>query len=454
MRRKKRTILSIILLTTSLVLTACIAGKATPSSQVAAPATSTPQAATQQPYDDQAKITVWIDEVRQPAVEAYTKAHPDKASLIVTAIVDRGQFPAKVLQSNKANQGWPDVVFAEPNLILQVSDADHHFPLDLKDWVPAETIKDFAPGSLDACSVDGKLVCLRYDLAQMVLYYNKPLIDLFGYTVPTSWEEYQALSDRVATEHPGYFMGSFGDGWGFRTFFTPSGCPFSEVTGPDQVRINLADPACIRAASLVDHMLANGTLSSDNPFANAFVKAARQNMLLMMPAAAWYGEYMFGGKPDSVYYQTAEHQLGVALLPKWADQAKGVVDAQGGGAWTVSSHTRNPKLAADLAAWLSTSIEALGSGPDWPAYVPVQDAWGKLTAANPLYANDPSPIYKEAAGMISPQNNEPRYDSLGVLNDAVSQVNRQRKRIVDLLPEIQKQLETLAVKAGYQVVTQ
>ena len=441
-----------MLLASIILLFACGTAKPSPTPSgldAAAAAGSSPG-----PYDDNAKITVWIDQVRLPAVEAYKKAFPAKAALIKTEIVDRGQFPGKILQYNQAGQGWPDVVFAEPNLVAQTADAAHHYPLDLKAWIPADTLKGFAPGSLDACTIGGQLICLRYDLAQMVLYYNKTLMDQFGYTVPSTWEEYQVLSDKVNVEHPGYSMGAFGDGWGFRTYFTPSGCPFGEVISPNQVHINLADPACTRAANLVQAMLDNGTLSTDNPFATTFVKAARENKLLMLIGAAWYGEYLFGGKPDSIYYQTAKGQLGVAAPLRWQDQSQAVVDAQGGGAWTVSSHTRNPRLAADLVAWMSTHIEALGSGPDWPAYVPVQAAWRKLTAANPLYANDPSPIYQVAAGMISPQNNEPSYDSMSALNDAVNQVIHQHKKVIDVLADLQKILEALAVGAGYQVTTQ
>ena len=162
---------------------------------------------------------------------------------------------------------------------------------------------------------------------------------------------------------------------------------------------------------------------------------------------------MFGGKPGSPYYHTAEHKLGVAMPLKWQDQAEAIVDAQGGAAWSISNHTRNPRLAADLIIWMSTSIEALGAGPDWPAYLPGAAAWGKLIAANPLYANDPAPVYQTAAGMISPQNNEPRYDTSSVLGDAVRQATIENKKMIDLLPAIQKQLETLATQAGYQVVT-
>jgi len=60
--------------------------------------TATPQA-TANPYDDKAPITVWIDQPRQPAIDAFIKANPADANLIKAVIVDREQFPSKVLLS-------------------------------------------------------------------------------------------------------------------------------------------------------------------------------------------------------------------------------------------------------------------------------------------------------------------------------------------------------------------
>ena len=104
--------------------------------------------------------------------DAFLKANPDKASLIKAVVVDREQFPSKVLLFNNTNQGWPDVVFAEPRLVARVADAAHNFPLDLTSWVPADTIKNYS--AMDNCIFDGKIYCLRNDLAQFVTYSNAP----------------------------------------------------------------------------------------------------------------------------------------------------------------------------------------------------------------------------------------------------------------------------------------
>lgn len=165
-------------------------------------------------------ITVWIDSTRQAAVDAYLKANPGDADLIKVETVDRGQFPAKVLLFNNTGNGWPDVVFAEPNLVGQVADAAHDFPLDLRPYVSDKILSGFAPGANADCTLpDGKLICLRNDLAQNVLWYNKNLMKQFGYSVPTTWEEYRALGEKLATEHPGYVIGAFGDDQALNTYF-------------------------------------------------------------------------------------------------------------------------------------------------------------------------------------------------------------------------------------------
>ena len=122
-----------------------------------------------------------------------------------------------MLLENNINSGWPDVVFAEPDLVAQVSDAAHHFPLDLTPYVSSTIQSNFA--GLDSCSIGGKLVCLRNDLAQYVLYYNAPLMQQFGYTVPTTWEQYEALGLKVAKDHPGYIIGEFADAFALDEYY-------------------------------------------------------------------------------------------------------------------------------------------------------------------------------------------------------------------------------------------
>jgi ABC-type glycerol-3-phosphate transport system substrate-binding protein len=58
-----------------------------------------------------------------------------------------------------------------------------------------------------------------------VLWYNKKLMDQWGYQVPKTWEEYQALGEKVAKEHPGYLVGTIGDTNSHESYFWSSQCP-------------------------------------------------------------------------------------------------------------------------------------------------------------------------------------------------------------------------------------
>ncbi len=399
----------------------------------------------------QARITVWLDSVRMDGANIYKQLFPEKASQIDFQEVDRAQFPAAVLRFNQQGEGWPDVVFAETNLIAQTVNSQHDFPLDLKPLLSAEVLNNFEPHAHDACTFGGKLLCLRHDTAPMVLYYNKPLMDQFGYRVPATWQAYQTLGERVSREHTGYIVGAFGDAWGFKAYFDASGCPSSQVLDEKRVHINFGDPRCVRAAKLVDALLANGTLAPYGYFHPHFNQIAQDNKLLMLIAPAWMALASFGGKPGSQYYSTADHQLGVSAPLRWDGDAQMMTSTMGGGAWAISKHTQNPALALHFITWMVSAPEFWAITPDYPVYVPVQPAWEKALTANPLFANNPLPVMQTASQAISPLYTLPNYDVMGVLDDFVSRALNQKKTLESLLPDLQEAMTTQAQTAGYEV---
>ena len=71
--------------------------------------------------------------------------------------------------------------------------------------------------------------------------------------------------------------------------------------------------------------------------------------------------------------------------------------AMGGAAWTVSSHTKNPKLAVDFVQWVTTDPDFWKGTTNFPAYKPIQNLWQDAVKSNALFANDPFPVYQQAA---------------------------------------------------------
>lgn len=435
-----------LLFAAAVVLAGCSGTSVTPAPTLAPGASATPAPVATPVGDPKAPVSVWIDQDRQPAFDAYVKAHPDKKDLLKAVIVDREQLPAKVLLFNNTKSGWPDVVFAEPRLVARVSDAAHNFPLDLTPYVPADVIKNYA--GIENCIFDGKVFCLRNDLAQFVLYYNKPLMDKFGYTVPTTWEDFQALSDKVAAEHPGYLMGTMGDGWSFLSYFEAANCSYARVKDAGTLVINPADPNCIKAAKLADHMLANKTLWTTDYFDASFAKQATDGKLLMVPMAAWaWGVF------DSTYKFPAG-SLGVALPLKWAADAAPMTAAMGGAAWTVSSHAKNIALSVDFIQWVTQNEDFWKGTTNFPAYKPIQPLWHDAVKGNKLFANDPWEPMSQAATMISPLDAWPRFDLIVPLNGFVKDAAKNKTTLEASLPKLVDIFKALAEAQGYNVVSE
>ncbi len=172
-----------------LLASGCASGSGT-----AAPSTTAEQSA-------DSPITVWVDASRAPAVEAFQKAHPEIPVKVETydgSANGSNSFKTKMALFDQAGKGWPDVVFSTQNndaaWASQSAGGQQPFAAVLDEGVvPDDVLNNFTEGALNPCTVADKVYCLRNDLAQEVLWYDKSLMDQFGYTVPTTWEEYQAL---------------------------------------------------------------------------------------------------------------------------------------------------------------------------------------------------------------------------------------------------------------------
>ncbi len=392
------------------------------------------------------ELLVWTDAVRLPGFQMYQKKFPNVKMRIVTA--DMGQLPAKVELFNKAGSGWPDVVFTGgPDQVAILSQKNVNYTADLTPYVSKDIVSKFSQGAISQCRIGGKLYCLRNDLAQVVTWYNASLMKEFGYTAPTTYEEYQALGLRVAKEHPGYVVGSFGDAQALNMFLAGGDCLVQHVVSANTVRINTASANCARIAGLVDSLVGAGSLSKFGPFDSEYIKLANENKILMMPGASWYGEFVF-----KAAYKTPAGQLSVGLPLRWANQRKAVTGTQGGGAYFVSTHAKNMQAAADIAIWMSTSNDYQTDAPTQPAYLPAAEAWGKKLASDKYYANDPYPVLKDSAGLINARYGFVRYDTAGTFANIVVTGVKGGKTVAELLPEYGLQLDQLAKVAGYKVI--
>ncbi len=395
--------------------------------------------------DSSAPIVVWGDATREPAFKAYQKAHPD-VKLKFEAI-DPSTYLSKIQLANRVGSGWPDVLFdPQPNDVASLQSPLFNFTENLDKLVPADVQKGFATEN-SLCKIDGHLYCLQNDLAQDVLWYNKPLLAQFGYSVPTTWAEYQQLGEKVAAEHPGYVIGAASSTL-FYEYLWSSGCPLQTVKSSTEVVINTKDAKCTRVTSMIDPMLANGSIPRMGPFDPGFAKLAQAGKVLMLPAASWFGEYMF--KPKTGFNYPAG-SLAAAPMPKWDGEETNYSGAQGGGIYVVSRHSANLKRAVEVAQFAATDTGYQSTSPAFPAYKPAAKVWLEKISKDPFYAEDPSAVLVDQASKINPATAVTRYDANTAFTNTVAAAVSSGKTMSSAMPDLQSQLVGLAGTAGYSV---
>ncbi|UQX89754.1 extracellular solute-binding protein [Jatrophihabitans telluris] len=401
--------------------------------------------------DANADITVWVDSTRLDAAKAYQKANPAAKIKIVTYDGNAngsGTLKTKTQLFDKAGSGWPDVVFTtDNNSASWGSQSPSYFTAPLnKGLIDSSTLSGFAKGALDPCTVNGTVYCLRNDLAQDVLWYNKKLMDQWGYTVPATWEDYQALAGKVATEHPGYLVGTAGDAWTPEMYMWGSECPANQVTGAKAITVKATDPKCVRAATMLDSLIANKTMSTLPIFGADFAKT-QGSKVLMMPGPAWYGGAVFQGT-----IKTPKGEIAVAPALHWADQSTPVTGNVGGGAWWISSHSKNLAAAKAFATWVTTSDAYQADlSPGFPAYSSAAAKWIAKQQASGYWANDISAPIIAAAGEVWSGWGSPEFSQEAVWSKVVISGMTQGKTIASLLPAWQKGIEDQAQVFGYTV---
>jgi ABC-type glycerol-3-phosphate transport system substrate-binding protein len=400
--------------------------------------------------DESSEITVWADSTRLPAVQAYQAANPNVKVKIVTydGSADGSTYlQSKVQLFDRTNAGWPDVVFGSPTDLTWASKptgpnaVPFAAPLD-QNLVPKATLDNFAKGSLEPCQFNGHTYCLRNDIAQVVLWYNKTLMDQWGYSVPKTWADYQALGLKVAKEHPGYIVGAVGDTNSHESYFWSSQCPAQQLTNPDTLRVNLQDPKCTRMATLLDSLIAAKAVSTQGFFSQGF----DGSKVLMANGPSWYGQYLFKSA-----FKTPSGQITAAAPMTWAGESTAYTGNVGGGVWVVSAHSKNLKASTAVVEWLTTSDANLAGAPTYPAYVPGAKTWLANPANKGYFATDISSVFQAAADQVWTGWSNTKFSDATPWSSVVLPALTAGKTLTETLPAWETAITNQAKSDGYTV---
>lgn len=394
-------------------------------------------------------VTVWVDSTRLAAAQLYQKEDPQVKMKIVTYDGDANgsnYLQTKVSLFNRTGSGWPDVVFSSQNNETTWAVQDGFAAPLNKGLIPQSTLDNWATGANQPCTVDGTIYCLRNDLSQTVLWYNAALMKQWGYQVPATWEQYEALGKLVAAQHPGYLVGDAGDTFTPEIYMWAGKCGANQITGPKAVTVNTTSADCTKMASLLDTLIANKTLSTSSVFSADFDKNDASK-ILMLPGPSWYGGSLFQGS-----FKTPAKQIAVAPMPQWAGDSSPSVGNVGGGTWLLSAHSANLKAATAFLTWVTTSGDYQGKiAPGYPAYAPAAKTWLANQTSSGYYANDIAAPLQTAANEVWSGWGYGQFSQEAIWAATVTPGINAGKSIVSLLPAWQSAIANYARSDGYQV---
>jgi len=398
-------------------------------------------------------ITIWVDASREPAVKAFQEANPDIP--VEYEVYDgnaggSGTFQTKISLMDQAGEGWPDVVFStQQNDAIwasQETNGQQAFAAPLnKGFIDDDYLAGFADGSLDYSTIDGTVYGLRNDLAQDVTFYNKKLLDEFGYEVPTTWEEYAELGDKLAAEHPGYILGSLGDSFMTYVYYGGSESPVFQADGTE-FSSDVEDEHTVAISKILDGMLENGTLVKDSFFSAEFAQKYADK-LVAVPGPVWYTGAIFQGA-----LAVPAGEIGVAAPLRWED---GEIETGnvGGGIWYASSHSKNLDAVKQFLEFATSAPEfQVEASSGYPAYVEAADGWLAKQAETGYFVNDDfQQVMSDAAGQIWPGWSVTRWSPESAWATVVIPGIADGKSIESLLPAWKEELDNEATVNGYTV---
>ncbi len=395
-------------------------------------------------------LLLWVDTPRVPQAEAYQKLMADKEDIKIEVIA-QGDAQTKITLANRANKGWPDIIFGTAADTAQFLDPSNGYAADLTSLVSKDIFTGFGEGNSD-CLFDGKYYCLKNDLANTVLWYNTKVFKALNLTVPTTMQEFAATAMKL--QGTGYSAGAIGDQNYYASFLQSSECPLADITAPNVVRIAPSDPKCTRVAKLVQPLLDAGVLDKRSSFDASFIAdVASKDKVAMTLGPSWFGDFVI--RPAASWAVPAG-EIAAANMPTWGTGNDDRSGAYGGGVFTVSSHSLFPQAAADAAVWMTTSdvMAQLKTTPTFPAYGPANKLWEARIAADPYYASNPYPAMAAGANKISQVDRPVRFPFVAQIGAVLQTGINGGTTLEKALNDYAASLQNLAPASGYKVQTQ
>jgi multiple sugar transport system substrate-binding protein len=365
------------------LLSAACGGGAAPTAvpPTAAPAQPTPEPAqptaapTSAPSVAPVEINFWswVPDL-QTQVDEWNQTHPDIKVNYRNAGAGNAEYTV-LNTALQANSDIPDVVQIEyqhlPAYIVR------GVLLNLADYGANDVKDQFVPWTWSQVSQGSGVYAYPQDAGPMVMFCNDAVLEKYGISVPTTWDEFAQAAADLHQADPNVYLSNFtaDQGWFFGTLWQSGAKPF--VVDGQNITIDFLSPEVMRVVKFWGDMMKDGVLSPIDTYTDDWNTALGNGTIACWQAGAW-GTYISGYGPDYA------GQWQVYLMPQWTPG--GAVNGNyGGSTIAVMQASAHPAEAAEFAQWLNTDpvITLELTNPDKAGLFPVTLA----TLSNPQWSD-------------------------------------------------------------------
>ncbi|WP_084127541.1 extracellular solute-binding protein [Demequina sp. NBRC 110054] len=208
------------LATSALLLTACSGGGDSTSSESAEPSSSATAEATEEAIDATGQtLTIWVDENREPAVQAAAETFEEETGATVELVQKNFEdIRADFLAQVPTGEG-PDITIGAHDWLGALIEGGVVNTVDLGD-----NAASFSQVAVDAMTYDGQIYGMPYSTEAVALIQN---VDLVGEDAPATWDEMIQAGIDSGADRPFCINtnGETGDGYTAYPLQTSFGAP-------------------------------------------------------------------------------------------------------------------------------------------------------------------------------------------------------------------------------------
>jgi multiple sugar transport system substrate-binding protein len=285
----------------------------------------------------------WVPKL-QDEVKLFEQAHPNIKVKLVNAGQGTPEY-TKLRTALKAGSGAPDVVQVEFQYIPTFTQIKGL--VDLAKYGANGIKGDYVPWTWAQVSKGGKVYAIPQDSGPMGLLYRKDIFDRYGINVPRTWAEYAAAAEKLHKANPKIYMTNFNasdGGWNTALLWQAGSRPFS-VNGTT-VRIKIDDAPALRVANYWEKLVKSRAVQPAPAFTNAWYTGLAKGTYATWVTAAWGPVFLSGVAAKS------SGKWRAAPMPQWSP-GKQSSSNWGGSTSAVTTQSKHPKEAAELAMWLN-----------------------------------------------------------------------------------------------------